>query len=105
MPATMLDFEGHRLKLAGDLNFAAVPAVWRAMRRHLQRSAPPRIIDLSAVRQADSSALALLVEWCAQASRGKRELTISDVPPTLITLAKLNGFDHLLNLQPRATDD
>ncbi|MFN3564571.1 MAG: lipid asymmetry maintenance protein MlaB [Burkholderiaceae bacterium] len=52
--------------------------------------------DLSAVRQVDSSAVALLLAWQREAqSRGTR-LALSGLPPAVASLAKLYGVDELI---------
>ncbi len=54
--------------LSGELTFATVPQLWRDLERGgLLRSAT--VADLSAVSDADSAGLALLVAWRAGGAR------------------------------------
>jgi phospholipid transport system transporter-binding protein len=54
--------------------------------------------DLSAVREVDTAAVAILLEWQRQAvARGGR-LQLSGVPAGIASLAKLYGVDGLLDL-------
>ncbi|GAB4465146.1 MAG: STAS domain-containing protein [Burkholderiaceae bacterium] len=58
--------------------------------------------DLSAVRQVDSSAVALLLAWQREAqSRGAR-LALSGLPAALKSLATLYGVDELIPALRRA---
>ncbi len=87
------------MKLTGDLKFDNVAKLWRTLRR--RRQPWPAAVDLGAVGEADSSALALLVEFHVRAARRGRTLQITGTPPALNTLARLTGIDQLLDLQPR----
>ena len=55
-------------------------------------------VDLAAVTEVDTAAIALLLEWQRQAvSRGGR-LAFVGVPAAIASLAKLYGVDGLLSL-------
>lgn len=55
-------------------------------------------VDLSAVTEADSSAIALLFSWIRQAQAKGRSLTIVQPPASLLSLAELYGVSELLPL-------
>lgn len=57
----------------------------------------PVLIDLSAVSQADSSGLAVLLDWLRTAEQQGRAVKVQDVPQGLRALAELYGIDALLN--------
>ena len=60
----------------------------------------PVIESTSASERADSSGLALLLEWQALARQQQRKLKISNAPDTLLSLARLCEADNLLESQP-----
>jgi phospholipid transport system transporter-binding protein len=53
-------------------------------------------LDLSAVTEADSAALALLLDWLRVAHAAGHTLTVSGLPAGLESLAALYGIDTLL---------
>jgi ABC-type transporter Mla MlaB component len=81
--------------LSGALTSREVPAlfhqsqVWRA-------EGLPDVIDLAAVEKADSSALALLLEWASWARSGKHPIRFINVPRALCVLASLSQIGELL---------
>lgn len=52
--------------------------------------------DLSAVRQVDSSAVALLLAWQREAQARGTQVTFSGLPAALRSLATLYGVDPLI---------
>lgn len=52
--------------------------------------------DLSAVRQVDSSAVALLLAWQREAQARGARLALFNVPAGLVSLAKLYGVDEFV---------
>ncbi len=83
----------HRIE--GDLTCDEVPAVW-ARHRSWKESGMPGVIDLSGVGLADSSGVALLLEWLAWARRQQRSLRFDNAPDSLRTIASLSQVDGLL---------
>ena len=57
------------------------------------------LIDASALREFDSSALALLLEARRQAQAGGRAFEVHGAPPKLTQLARLYGVAELLGLR------
>jgi phospholipid transport system transporter-binding protein len=56
--------------------------------------------DLEAVRQVDSSAVALLLAWQREAAARNGCIVLSNVPPALASLITLYGVDRLLGCEP-----
>jgi len=56
-------------------------------------------VDLSAVTEADSAALALLLDWLRAARAAGHALTVSGLPAGLESLAALYGIDTLLTTE------
>ncbi len=90
------DSEGH-LNLSGVLDFDSVPRLWPTLRAHLGPG-EPLLLSLAEVEQANSAALALLLEVCEQARSCGRELCFESVPESLRELAGLSGVRCLLGL-------
>lgn len=57
----------------------------------------PILIDLSEVLEADSSGLAVLLDWLRTAEQQGRSVQVCDVPQGLRALAELYGIEALLN--------
>ncbi len=54
------------------------------------------VVDFSGLRQADSAALAVMLELKQRGRREQRPITLAGVPPTLESLAVVYGVDVLL---------
>lgn len=59
-------------------------------------------IDLSAVTQVDSAAVALLLQWQREGAAVGRTVAFVSVPPALCSLAALYGMDEVLGTPPAA---
>ena len=86
-----------RLELSGELDFDSVPRLWPALRAHLGPG-DPLSLSLAGVEQANSAALALLLEARERAQSCGRELRFEAVPDNLRELAELSGVRGLLGL-------
>lgn len=84
------------IELDGALTVNEVAAVHKRHGGLLAGDAAPAAVDLSAVESADSSALALLLEWQALARRQGRRLEFRSPPESLRVIARLTGVDGLL---------
>jgi len=82
-------------RLQGRLTVDEVPDVYR---RHevWKDSGVPAVIDLAALEAADSSAVALLLEWKNWARRSGREVRFDNPPEALRTIAGLSQVDDIL---------
>lgn len=60
--------------------------------------AAPVAIDLSSVSEADSSGLAVLLDWLRTARQQGREMRVEGLPAGLRALAELYGIDEILGL-------
>lgn len=54
------------------------------------------VVDLSAVTECDSAALALLFDWMRAAGRAGAEVAVRGLPAGLLSLAELYGVAELL---------
>jgi phospholipid transport system transporter-binding protein len=84
-------------ELAGELTLAFVGPLRDLGRRLFASSAGQQLhVDLKGVTRADSSGLALLVDWLAWARSAGRPLRYSNLPAGLLALARLSELDSLL---------
>ncbi|MDT8410207.1 MAG: STAS domain-containing protein [Wenzhouxiangellaceae bacterium] len=86
---------GDTIRLDGRLTVDEVPQVYR---QHLDWKANglPSEIDLSGLEAADSSAVALLLEWLSWARKADKAIKFSNPPEALLTIAGLSQVQHLL---------
>lgn len=82
-------------RLEGRLTVDEVPGVYR---EHLawKDEGLPKAIDLSGLEAADSSAVALLLEWLSWARRSGDEIRFEHPPEGLRTIAGLSQVDEFL---------
>lgn len=79
------------IPLEGPLTMRTVGAV-------LDRTLPEGdwILDMTAIGEADSAALALLLEWLRQTRERGGSFVVRGLPPGLRSLADLYGLDEVL---------
>ena len=53
-------------------------------------------IDFAGVKQADSSSLALLVNWARAAKRQHKTIKLLNLPAKLASVARVSGLDAVL---------
>ncbi len=56
-------------------------------------------VDLQGVTEADSAALALLLDWCRTARRTGNKLVVAGLPTGMTSLADLYGVSDLLPIE------
>lgn len=93
-PQALVDNPDGILRLRGPLVFASVGAALSQSLALLPRQGVA-VIDMSDVAQADSAALALLVEWRKFAARQGLRLELRGVPAQLRALAAAAGLEAL----------
>ncbi len=86
------------LRIEGPLTFASLPRVLEQTREFESRlDLPARLeIDLAAVVDVDSSAVALLLRWEREAARLKKQLRFVNLPANLAALAELYGVKQFI---------
>jgi phospholipid transport system transporter-binding protein len=90
----MIRREGERMVVSGALTLASVAADLARGKAAINEGA--RSVDLGEVGELDSSALALLLAWLREARRLGGELSFSNLPQGLLTIARLYGVADLL---------
>jgi phospholipid transport system transporter-binding protein len=96
-PATLRATGTGRFGLGGNLTMATVTALRSAGLAAFAPSAGSIEVELGAVERADSSALALLIDWLAWARAAGRSLRFTGLPPALLALARLSDVEELLS--------
>lgn len=86
-----------RWTLAGSLDFATVPGAWSQLEK-LLRAGGPVTLSLGGVTQANSAALALLLEARDLARRSGSALRLVEVPAELLDLARMSQCETLLDV-------
>ena len=92
------DFEpqdGGRARVTGVMHFTTVTALLRTGSEAIANGRAA-IIDLSGVKDSDSSGLALLIEWLSIARAEHKNLRYENIPVQLHQLARLSDVEELL---------
>jgi phospholipid transport system transporter-binding protein len=92
----MIEVVDGRVKVAGAMVIASAAALRDEGEAALLGGAS--VIDLTAVPEADSSAVAVLLAWTRIANERKQALAIVGVPQSVRSLAVLYGVAELLPL-------
>jgi phospholipid transport system transporter-binding protein len=87
--------EGNRSRVNGVLHFSTVTALLRLGEAAIS-GGHAAVIDLSGVKDSDSSGLALLIEWLSVAKAASRSLKYENIPAQLHQLARLSEVEELL---------
>jgi len=95
--ATLRETATGRFGLGGSVTMASVTALRSAGLAAFATSTGPIEVELGAVERADSSALALLIDWLAWARAVGRTLRFTGLPPALLALARLSDVEELVS--------
>jgi phospholipid transport system transporter-binding protein len=87
--------EGERSRVNGMLHFTTVTALLRSGSEAIANGRAA-VIDLSGVKDSDSSGLALLIEWLSIARAERKSLRYESIPAQLHQLARLSEVEELL---------
>jgi phospholipid transport system transporter-binding protein len=90
----MIRRDGRRIVVGGPVTLSNVTRIVEEGRRHLEEGV--QTIDLSEVTEMDSSLLAAMLSWLRDAKTREHELTFTNLPDALLTIARLYGVDGLL---------
>jgi phospholipid transport system transporter-binding protein len=89
------------VQLSGEMDLASTPGLYRNLNIRFNSDGRASIIDLAEIGKADSSGLALLLEWQAMARQQGHRLRIINTPDNLLSLAKLCEADKLMDISGR----
>ena len=99
--ATFETQEGARSRVSGVLDFATVTHLLPLGTTAIEQG-NATVIDLGGVTGADSSGLALLIEWLSVAKVAGRAVHYENMPLQLHQLARLSEVEELLIAEPKA---
>lgn len=85
-----------RVRLSGELDITNVDALAAAVAPALERGPRRVVIDVRELRFADSSAIALWVQWASAVP----EIELREVSPLLRRVVESMGLSDTLNLKP-----
>lgn len=92
----MIDREGGRLVVKVPLLMANARGLLEAGRSVLQPG--EQVFDFSAVSEADSSAIAVMLGWLRAAEKARSTVRFANIPVGVRSLAELYGVSELLPL-------
>jgi phospholipid transport system transporter-binding protein len=95
MTADFVPEEGERARVNGVLHFTTVTKLLRTGSEAIANG-HAAVIDLSGVKDSDSSGLALLIEWLSIARAEHKNLRYENIPVQLHQLARLSDVEELL---------
>lgn len=84
------------LSLSGDIVIASVPDIEKQLLNSLNNITS---IDLSGTARIDSAGLALFINIFESARQKGQEITLANVPESLVKLSKLSSAESLLGLE------
>jgi anti-anti-sigma factor len=84
------------VRLAGELDITNIDALASAVAPAIERGPQRLVVDVSELRFADSSAIALWVHWAGAVP----EIELRDVPPLLRRVVESMGLAETLNVTP-----
>lgn len=87
--------KGDTIRLQGRVTVDEVPELYRQSRAWLEGELPAAV-DLARVDSADSSAVALLLEWAHWARKRRHKIEFRAPPEGLRTIADLSQVGPLL---------
>lgn len=96
----MIEQSGDSLRVTVPMVIANASALLEAGRQCLRAGVPggQAVFDLSAVDEADSSALTVIFAWLRTAREGGATLRVAHPPASMISLAELYGVSDFLPL-------
>ena len=86
-----------RVTVTGELTFASAREARQLGLLVLEGSRADRIVvDCAGVTRADSAGLAVLLDWLAWGRRKSRPVSLENLPPSLVAIARISEVDGLL---------
>jgi phospholipid transport system transporter-binding protein len=86
-----------RVVVVGELTFATAREAREIGLLVLESSGAQRIIvDCGGVTRADSAGLAVLLDWLAWGRRRSRQVSLENLPASLLAIARISEVDGLL---------
>ena len=83
------------ISINGDLSFATVPVAYEQTKDSFANEQNIQV-DLNKVQRADSSAMALILEWYRLAKEYNAKFYLLNIPPILKNIARVTDLEELL---------
>jgi phospholipid transport system transporter-binding protein len=93
-PKAKINCENGCIQVSGALNFATVSDLWNESLAYLNKESELKF-DFAGVTQANSAALALLLEWVKFAKQRGKSISFYQLPEQLQSIAKVSGVGGL----------
>ena len=84
------------IALSGRLDFATAKSALSMVNEQIQSHPEASIIDLGGVTHSNSAALALMIEWLAEARRNNRQIQFTNIPDSLRQISTVCQVDSLI---------
>jgi phospholipid transport system transporter-binding protein len=86
-----------RVVITGELTFATAREARHVGLLVFESSSAERItVDCAGVTRADSAGLAVLLDWLAWGRRKSRAVSLTNLPESLVAIARISEVDELL---------
>ena len=96
--ASQIQLSDGMLRVSGELDAKTVPQLLIDSASLFQQAGVQISVDLAEVSRADSSGLALLIDWMRTARQNQQQLTFQRLPAQLLEMARVSGIEELLPL-------
>lgn len=96
--STNIVFKNEKWQIEGELTFSTVSTLLKQS-QHLWKEVKTIPVDFSEVTQADSAALALLLEWKRFANRHQKQISFTCLPQQLLNLIKVSHLGDMLSIK------
>ena len=91
----IITYKNNKFYLSGEVNFNNVMPVYK--NGILQFNHQEKIdLDFSELKNSDSSAIALIVEWMKWARANNKSIKFHHLSSELLAIVKAAGMDHLI---------
>ena len=99
MTQAVLQTKDDRIAISGELIFDSVPVLWQEIQSMLNSASTTiEVVDLVAVKRADSAGVAMLVAWLGLARRLGHSVRFINTPEQIRILVRVTGLSELLSL-------
>ncbi len=84
------------ITLSGRLDFTTAKSALSVVNEQMQAHPEASVIDLAGVTHSNSAALALMIEWLAEAQRNNRQIQFTNIPDSLRQISTVCQVDSLI---------
>jgi anti-anti-sigma factor len=92
------------IKLPENVNAKAARTFMRALQPELRRDRPRVVVDMSAVKDMDTSALDILLECMSEVARRDGAVKLAGISPQAATVLELTRMDQIFEMFPTVSE-